>query len=211
MSPVASLGYETFCHHHTRTSSQVQHILGSLWGHGTGVTLLGAADPGHGATGILLLVWICPIGGRGASKEGESCTPGKKGAQGCFQRKCWHKEQALGHSMAGRPGKSPVPSSCLAWGRGDGAAPAGPGTGRVSGGSPSQGPAGFKVTCKAQGGLMPSLPHGWRHLGLLLTCPDLQTPGKGTMALPTPVAAAQLAGDSAPAPTHALPHKLVPV
>lgn len=42
MSPVVSLSYEkTFCHHHTLTSSQYPHILGSLRGHGTSMTLLG--------------------------------------------------------------------------------------------------------------------------------------------------------------------------
>lgn len=106
----------------------------------------------------LLLVWICPppTGRRGAPKEGQSCTPRRKGAQGCFQGRCWHKEQALGHSMVGRAGKSPVPSSHPAWGRGDGAAAAGPGMGRESGGSSGQGPAGFKVPCKAQGAPCPT-------------------------------------------------------
>lgn len=109
--------------------------------------------------------------------------------------------------MALNPGKSPVPSSGLTWSRGDGAAAAGPGMGRVSDGSPGQpGPAGFKVTCKAQSGHMPSLPHGWRPLGLLFSSPELQTPGKGTVVLPTLMPAAQLAGDSAPAPKHSLPH-----
>lgn len=154
-----------------------------------------------------------PSGGEEHPRRGmAAASPRKKGAQGCFQRKRWHKEQVLEHSMALRPGKSPVPSSGLAWGRGDGAAAVGPGTGRVSDGSPGQpGPAGFKVTCKAQSGRMPSLPHGWRHLGLLFTSPELQTPGKGSVVLPTPMAAAQLAGDGAPAPTHALPHTLAPV
>lgn len=31
---------ETFCHQHTQSSSQDQHILGNPWGHGTGMTLL---------------------------------------------------------------------------------------------------------------------------------------------------------------------------
>lgn len=34
-----------------------------------------------------------PIRRRGAPREGEGCTPRKEGAQGCCQRRCWHKEQ----------------------------------------------------------------------------------------------------------------------
>lgn len=214
MSPVVSLSYEkTFCHHHTLTSSQYPHILGSLGGHGTGIGVMQTLGMEPQTSSSWSGSVPHPSGGEEHPRRGTAAaSPRKKGAQGCFQRKCWHKEQALGHSMALRPGKSPVPSSGLTWGRGDGAAAVGPGMGRVSDGSPGQpGPAGFKVTCKAQSGHMPSLPHRWRHLGLLFTSPDLQTPGKGSVVLPTLMAAAQLAGDGGSAPTHALPHTLAPV
>lgn len=107
--------------------------------------------------------------------------------------------------MALRPGKSPVPSSYHAWGRGDGAAAVG--MGKVAEGFPGQpGPAGFKVTCKAQvtyALLAPRMETSWDPPHL----PRAADPWEGPMALPTPMAAAQLAGDSAlHTPTPSLTH-----
>lgn len=74
-----------------------------------------------------------------------------------------HEGQALGRGTALAPGKSPALVPWPAPGRGDGAAAATPGAGRVTDGSPGQpGPAGFKVTCEAKDvGLRPSLPRSW--------------------------------------------------
>lgn len=73
-----------------------------------------------------------------------------------------HEGQALGRGTALAPGKSPALVPWPAPGRGDGAAAATPGAGRVTDGSPGwPGPAGFKVTREAKDvGLRPSLP-GW--------------------------------------------------
>lgn len=139
-----------------------------------------------------------PSGGEEHPRRGRAAPLRKKGAQGCFQRRCWHKEQALGQSMTLRPGKTPLLSSCPAWGRGDGAAAAGPGMGRVSEGSPGwPGPAEFRVTCKAQSEHMPSLPHGMEASWAPLHLPRPANPWEGEHGSPTLMAAAQLAGDSA--------------
>lgn len=99
---------------------------------------------------------------------------------------------ALGHSTALRSGKIPVPGSGLAWGTGEGAAAAGPGMDRVSGGSP--GPA---RASRAQGELQITEWAPWMET----PWGELQSPGKGIQVVPSSAGRGWC-----PAPTHPLPH-----
>lgn len=56
-----------------------------------------------------------PSGGEEHPRTGRAAPPRKKGAQGCFQKRCWHKEQVLGHTISceARKNSCPILSPCL--------------------------------------------------------------------------------------------------
>ena len=177
---------------------------------------------GHGATGILLLVWICPPPftrrGEGASPEEEGCIPRK-------ERKCCEEPDgatragaAAGTARGTSPGtrhgpgarKKPCPHPLASPGvegkvqlppsrrrQGDRWVPGTAGTGRVQGDLRS-----------TKSWLAPFLAPGLGDTSgssspLCHAAPDLETPREGDhTVLPPLTAAAQLEGDGAPC-THA--------